>query len=74
MCFSFIGFLIASKIYIVYHVKPINTGLARFYKSGKISFCYRFRWQGKQAILTIGTYPQVSLKEARDIHREAQRY
>ncbi|MEP7949801.1 Arm DNA-binding domain-containing protein, partial [Vibrio parahaemolyticus] len=40
--------------------------LARFYKSGKISFCYRFRWQGKQAILTIGTYPQVSLKEARE--------
>ncbi|EGR3302779.1 site-specific integrase [Vibrio parahaemolyticus] len=47
--------------------------LARFYKSGKISFCYRFRWQGKQAILTIGTYPQVSLKEARDIHREAKK-
>ncbi|WP_407058591.1 Arm DNA-binding domain-containing protein [Vibrio parahaemolyticus] len=39
-----------------------------------MSFCYRFRWQGKQAISTSGTYPQVSLKEARDIHREAQRY
>ncbi|MEP7928925.1 Arm DNA-binding domain-containing protein, partial [Vibrio parahaemolyticus] len=47
--------------------------LARFYKSGKISFCYRFRWQGKQAILTIGTYPQVSLKEAREVHREAKK-
>ncbi|MCX8761056.1 Arm DNA-binding domain-containing protein [Vibrio parahaemolyticus] len=27
--------------------------LARVYKSGKISFCYRFRWQGKQAISTV---------------------
>lgn len=47
--------------------------LARFYRSGKISFFYRFRWQGKQAILSIGTYPIVSLKEARERHREAKK-
>ncbi|HDM8192280.1 TPA: site-specific integrase [Vibrio harveyi] len=47
--------------------------LARFYKSGKISFCYRYRWKGKQAILTFGSYPNVSLKEARERHREAKK-
>nr|WP_321458659.1 site-specific integrase [uncultured Vibrio sp.] len=47
--------------------------LARFYRSGKVSFCYRYRWKGKQAILTFGSYPNLSLKEARDRHREAKK-
>lgn len=48
--------------------------LARFYRSGKVSFCYRYRWKGKQAILTFGSYPNLSLKEARERHREAKRH
>ncbi len=47
--------------------------LARFYKAGHISFYYRFRWQGKAAILKLGSYPELSLKEAREHHREAKR-
>ncbi len=59
---------------IVYvHTEDGGGLLARFYKTGKITFYYRFRWEGKQAILTIGTYPSVSLKEARERHREARK-
>ncbi len=46
--------------------------LARFYKAGSISFYYRYRWKGKAAICKLGNYPEVSLKEARELHREAK--
>ncbi|HGY9574963.1 TPA: tyrosine-type recombinase/integrase [Vibrio fluvialis] len=38
----------------------------RFYKSRQVAFYYRYRWQGKQAIIKIGNYPTMSLKEARE--------
>ena len=43
--------------------------LARVYKSGSITFYYRYRWQGKQAIAKIGSYPETTLKEARELHQ-----
>ncbi|HIF6165094.1 MULTISPECIES: tyrosine-type recombinase/integrase [Vibrio harveyi group] len=47
--------------------------LARFYRTGSISFYYRFRWQGKQAIFKLGNYPATSLKDARELHRDAKK-
>ncbi|WJT09229.1 tyrosine-type recombinase/integrase [Vibrio harveyi] len=49
---------------------PDGGGLvARVFKTGSISFYYRFRWQGSQAVAKIGSYPAVSLKEARETHQ-----
>lgn len=42
--------------------------LARVFQTGAITFYYRFRWRGKQAIAKVGAYPETTLKEARDIH------
>ncbi|WP_375162321.1 Arm DNA-binding domain-containing protein [Vibrio harveyi] len=39
---------------------------ARISKVGGISFFIRYRYAGKQEQLTIGTYPEISLKDARD--------
>ncbi len=47
--------------------------LARFYRTGAISFYYRYRWQGKQAIFKLGNYPTTSLKDARELHRDAKK-
>lgn len=47
-----------------------NGLLARVYDSGSTTFYFRFRWKGKQAILKIGSYPEVGLKDARTIHQE----
>ena len=33
---------------------------------------YRYRWEGKGKELSLGTYPTVSLKEARERHEEAR--
>jgi len=44
--------------------------LARVYESGSTTFYFRFRWEGKQAIHKIGSYPEVGLKDARTIHQE----
>ena len=39
--------------------------------SGTKSWRYRFRLGGKEQTLTIGSYPEVSLEEARQAHRAA---
>lgn len=39
---------------------------ARISCKGKISFQYRYRWNGKGERVDIGTYPATSLKEARE--------
>ncbi len=41
--------------------------------SGSKSWMYRYRLNGKQEKLVIGSYPEVSLKEARERHFEARR-
>lgn len=33
---------------------------------------YRYRWDGKSKELSLGTYPSISLKEARERHEEAR--
>lgn len=33
---------------------------------------YRYRWEGKSKELSLGTYPSISLKEARERHEEAR--
>ncbi len=33
---------------------------------------YRYRWEGKSKELSLGTYPSISLKEARECHEEAR--
>lgn len=44
-----------------------SNGLAALVRpNGQISFIFRFRWEGKQQTHTIGKYPNVSLKEARE--------
>ncbi|WP_374509246.1 tyrosine-type recombinase/integrase, partial [Niveibacterium sp.] len=40
--------------------------------SGTKSWRYRFRLGGKEQTLTIGSYPEVSLEEARQAHRAAR--
>ena len=38
----------------------------RISKKGTIAFQYRFRWNKKEARLTVGRYPDVTLKQARE--------
>lgn len=38
----------------------------RLSKKGAVTFFYRFRFLGKADKMTIGSYPQISLKQARD--------
>ncbi|EOF4701917.1 MULTISPECIES: tyrosine-type recombinase/integrase [Klebsiella/Raoultella group] len=42
--------------------------------SGHISFIYRFRWDGKQQTHTLGQYPIVSLKEARERRDQCRKW
>ena len=41
------------------------------FKSGAKSFRYDFKFAGKYKTLVYGSYPDLSLSEARDLHREA---
>ena len=41
--------------------------------SGRRSWMYRYRFGGKAEKLVLGPYPEVTLKEARDLHFEARR-
>lgn len=41
--------------------------------SGRIWWRFRYRFGGKQLLLSMGTYPEVSLKLARDLRDEARR-
>lgn len=39
---------------------------ARISKAGKITFFYRYRWQGSPVKLSVGEYPHMSIAQARD--------
>lgn len=39
---------------------------ARVTRTGKVVFQFRYRYQGKSARMDLGSYPAMSLKEARD--------
>ena len=53
--------------------KPDGEGLSvRVAPSGKLTFQYRFRWQGKAARIDFGSYPNLSIREARELHRSAR--
>ncbi len=48
------------------HTEADQEGLgARISQKGKITFQFRFRYNGKQARMDLGSYPLMSLKEAR---------
>lgn len=48
-------------------VKSDRDGLsARVSAKGKIAFQFRYRWDGRQERVDVGTYPATSLKDARD--------
>ena len=44
----------------------------RINPSGRISFQYRYRFNGKPVRMKLGTYPQVTLAAARKAHQEAR--
>ncbi len=41
-------------------------------KSGAKYWQYNYRFMGKHKTLSIGVYPNISLKEARDLHHQAK--
>jgi hypothetical protein len=48
-------------------------GLSLYVSSaGSKTWRYRYRLDGKEQVLTIGTYPLISLAEAREAHRGAR--
>ena len=48
------------------HIEADRDGLSvRVSPKGKITFQMRFRYQGKQARLDLGSYPNLTLLEAR---------
>lgn len=52
---------------------PDFDGLALFIAArGTKSWHFRFSWQGKQVRISLGTYPEISLKEARGRRDEAR--
>ena len=53
--------------------KPDGEGLSvRVSPAGKLTFQYRYRWQGKAARIDFGSYPNIGIKEARELHRNAR--
>lgn len=46
--------------------------IARWHPTGTISWYYRFRWQQRQAVINLGQYPALSLKDARDERDECK--
>ncbi len=56
------------------HFDSVVTGLAlRVTKTGATSWSYIYRLDGRNRRTTLGKYPEVSLKEARNAAREASR-
>ena len=56
------------------HVEADRDGLSvRVSPKGKITFQMRFRYQGKQARLDLGSYPNLSLQEAREELKDMKR-
>jgi len=58
------------KEYIVADGRGLSV---RVWPSGAKTFQYRYRINGKLERLTIGTYPETSLREARDLQSEARK-
>ncbi|MEZ5477196.1 MAG: integrase arm-type DNA-binding domain-containing protein [Thiolinea sp.] len=68
---------------IIKHAKPLPNGRIRVLSDGgglsiQITttgkyWRYRYRIDGKQPTLALGTYPDVSLKDARELHEEARK-
>lgn len=54
-----------------YDVREGDGFCLRVYPSGKKSFFFAYRFQNKRNRLTIGSYPAMSLKDARLEHRKA---
>lgn len=55
------------------HRDALQRGLiARVLPSGVVQFCLRYRFQGKQRRLKLGTFPTVTLQKARKSARKAQ--
>lgn len=42
-------------------------------KNGSKYWRYKYRFHGKEKLYSIGVYPEISLKEARELHREAHK-
>ena len=54
------------KVRVEQHVEPDRDGLSvRVSPKGKITFQMRFRYEGKQARLDLGSYPNLTLLQAR---------
>ncbi|EKO5642349.1 tyrosine-type recombinase/integrase [Escherichia coli] len=51
------------KIEVLSDAQGLNVRLST---SGSITFFYRYRWNGKAAQLAIGSYPSISLAQARE--------
>jgi integrase len=53
---------------------PDGNGLVLFsYPNGALSWRYRYRFGGKAKMLSLGSYPYVTLKSARESHTEMRR-
>jgi integrase len=56
-----------------WYEKTEASGLGiRVMPSGNISWIYRFTLNGKRQKMTLGKYPGISLKQARELHLQAQ--
>ncbi len=59
------------KLYKVYHARGLYLHIkpndGRFWR-------FKYRFNGKEKLLSFGTYPYVSLKRARDRREEARRF
>lgn len=54
-------------------VKAHRYGMsARVRKTGKITFIFKYRWQGRTEKITIGSYPELSIGKASDIAKDHQ--
>ena len=48
-------------------------GLSLFVAAnGKKSWHFRFSWHGKQPRISLGTYPEITLREARELRDQAR--
>lgn len=56
-----------------YEVADAGGMFAEMLTSGSIVFRYRYRIFGKREKVTLGSYPEMSLKQAREAHMEARK-
>lgn len=55
-----------------YDIREGDGFMVRVFPSGAKSFCYVYDHNGKRNRLTLGRFPEMSLKDARAAHRDAQ--